>query len=58
VIEGERDSGTICLNGPSARAAMVGDMVTILAYAQVTPEEVGRHRMAPVKVDAQNRQVK
>ena len=58
VIEGERDSGIICLNGPSARTAMVGDRVTILAYAQVTPEEADEHQMALVKVDERNRQVR
>ncbi len=55
VIEGEHGSGIICLNGPSARTAMVGDMVTILAYAQMTPEEARTPRMALVKLDAQNR---
>ncbi len=58
VIEGERDSGIICLNGPSARTAMVGDAVTILAYTQVTPEEAAEHRMALVKVDERNRRVR
>ena len=57
VIEGERGSGIICLNGPSARTAMVGDVATILAYAQVTLEEARMHRMALVKVDERNRQV-
>lgn len=33
VIKGERGSGTICLNGPAARKAQVGDVVIIISYA-------------------------
>ena len=35
VIKGEKDSGTICLNGPAARKAAVGDIVIIISYATV-----------------------
>jgi len=30
VIKGERNSGTVCLNGPAARKAQVGDVVIII----------------------------
>lgn len=33
VIEGEPGTGTICLNGPAARLAQVGDVVIIMSYA-------------------------
>lgn len=36
-IKGERNSGTICLNGPAARKAMVGDIV--ISYASMKWEE-------------------
>ena len=39
VITGEEDSGIICLNGAAARKVEVGDIVIIMAYAIVTPEE-------------------
>ena len=39
VIKGERGSGTICLNGPAARKAAVGDVVIIIAYAHMDFEE-------------------
>ncbi len=55
VIEGERGSGVICLNGACARLAAVGDLVIIVSYAQMTPEEADRHRPRSVHVDAQNR---
>ena len=38
-IEGERGSGVICLNGAAARKAQPGDVVIIISYALVTPEE-------------------
>ncbi len=39
VIKGERGSGQICLNGPAARKASVGDLVIIFSYAQMEFEE-------------------
>lgn len=39
VIKGEPGSGKICLNGAAARKFAVGDLVIIMAYAQMTPEE-------------------
>ena len=39
VIAGEPRSGVICLNGAAARRVLPGDVVIIMAYALVTPEE-------------------
>lgn len=39
-IAGERGSGMLCLNGAAARCVSVGDKVIIMAYAQMTPQEV------------------
>ncbi len=39
VIRGERGSGVICLNGAAARRAEVGDIVIIISYGYMTPEE-------------------
>jgi len=44
VIKGKRGSGTICLNGPAARKAMVGDIVVIISYATMTPDEAKTHQ--------------
>ncbi len=33
VIKGDRGSGVICLNGPAARKALLGDQVIIISYA-------------------------
>lgn len=39
VIAGEEGSGVICLNGAAARKAQPGDIIIIMSYAQMTPEE-------------------
>jgi aspartate 1-decarboxylase len=39
VIKGERGSGMVCLNGPAARKAQVGDIVIIISYASVEKQE-------------------
>ena len=38
-IPGERGSGVVCLNGAAARLVQPGDVVIIMSYAQMTPEE-------------------
>jgi aspartate 1-decarboxylase len=39
VIKGKRKSGEVCLNGPAARKVQKDDIIIIIAYAQMTPEE-------------------
>lgn len=39
VIKGTRGSGMICMNGPAARKVQVGDIVIIISYALMQPEE-------------------
>lgn len=39
VIKGPRGSGVICLNGAAARKAEIGDVIIIISYAMITPEE-------------------
>ncbi|MBD5281081.1 MAG: aspartate 1-decarboxylase [Bacteroides sp.] len=38
-IAGEEGSGVICLNGAAARKVQPGDIVIIMAYGIMTPEE-------------------
>ncbi|MGL5207080.1 MAG: aspartate 1-decarboxylase [Acidaminococcaceae bacterium] len=58
VIEGEADSGVICLNGAAARKVTVGDKVIIIAYAMMTPEEAQACVPKVVMVDDNNRPLK
>lgn len=55
VIEGEADTGTICLNGAAARLAQPGDTVIIITFAQMEEQEAKEHRPRVVFVDAKNR---
>lgn len=38
-IAGPRQSGVICLNGAAARKVHTGDIVIIMAYAMMSPDE-------------------
>lgn len=38
-IAGPRGTGVVCLNGAAARRVQVGDIVIIICYATMTPEE-------------------
>lgn len=57
VIEGPRDSGIIGVNGAAARLVAPGDLVIIISYAQLSQDELARHRPRIVFVDEFNRQV-
>ncbi len=39
IIRGERGSGMVCLNGPAARKAQVGDIVIVISYASMKFEK-------------------
>lgn len=43
VIKGDRGSGMVCLNGPAARMAQVGDIVIIISYCSMDAEEAKQH---------------
>ena len=51
VIAGEEGSGVICLNGAAARKAQPGDVIIIMAYAQMTPEEAREFRPSVIFPD-------
>lgn len=55
VIEGEADSGVICLNGAAARRVTVGDKVIIIAYAMMNCDEAREYVPKVVMVDDDNR---
>jgi len=48
IIEGPPGSGVICLNGPAARLAAVGDVVHILCYCWADDEEARRLKQSVV----------
>lgn len=57
VIESEKGSGTIMLNGPAARLGLKGDKVVIISYCQMNEDEAKSYKPTVVKVDEKNRQI-
>jgi aspartate 1-decarboxylase len=51
VITGERGSGVVCLNGAAARLVQPGDVIIIMAYAQLDMEEAKSFKPAMVFPD-------
>lgn len=58
VIEGEENSGIICLNGAAARLVQVNDTIIIISFAQMTKEEIDDYKPTVVFVDERNKIVK
>ncbi|WP_420388214.1 aspartate 1-decarboxylase [Roseivirga sp.] len=54
VIKGERNSGTVCLNGPAARKVQVGDIIIIVSYAIMDREEAKNHEPIVIFPDQNN----
>jgi aspartate 1-decarboxylase len=55
VIKGKRGSGVICLNGPAARKALVDDLVIVISYALMTPEEAKDYNPIVIYPDSDNK---
>ncbi|MEK3886053.1 aspartate 1-decarboxylase [Bacillus sp. FSL K6-3431] len=55
IIEGERDSGVICLNGAAARLVQPGDIVIIISYALVPEESIPTHKPKVALMNADNK---
>lgn len=58
VIRGERGSGTICLNGATARLAQVGDIVIIMSYGYMEQDEARNYQPILVFPDPDNKLLK
>lgn len=55
IIEGERGSGVICVNGAAARLVQPGDIVIIISYVYVTNQEAASHEPTVLLMDEKNR---
>jgi len=55
VIAGERGSGVVCLNGAAARLVQKGDIVIIIAYANVNESELTTFKPKVALVDEANK---
>ena len=54
-IKGKAGSGVICLNGPAARGACVGDEVIIVTYVLADNKEAAKLKPKIVSVNERNR---
>jgi aspartate 1-decarboxylase len=55
VIEGDRGSGIVGVNGAASRLVHTGDLIIVLAYALVNEHELGDFTPMIVHVDEDNR---
>ncbi|MFY0607362.1 MAG: aspartate 1-decarboxylase [Cyclobacteriaceae bacterium] len=55
VIKGERGSGEICLNGPAARKAQVGDIIIIISYCSMEKEQAKSYEPVVIFPNEQNK---
>ena len=54
-ISAPRGSGTVLLNGPAARRGMVGDLISVLSYCDITDEEARQLEPKVILVNEKNR---
>lgn len=54
-IKGKKGSGVICLNGPAARGACVGDVVIVVAYALVDDRDAKFLKPRIINLDGRNK---
>ena len=54
-IKGGKNSGTICLNGPCAKLAQVGDKVMVLCFSLFSEEEAKKHKPRIITLDENNK---
>jgi len=54
-IPGKAGSGVVCLNGPSARGACVGDEIIILSYVFKEDKNIKNVRPRIINVNARNK---
>lgn len=57
VITGERGSGEICLNGPAARKAQVGDVVIIISYGCMEHSEAKKFKPTVIFPDTETNKI-
>jgi aspartate 1-decarboxylase len=54
-IEGEADTGTICINGAACHKATINDKIIICTYADLAEAEYLNHKPTVIHVDNRNK---
>ncbi len=55
VIPAPENSGEICLNGPTARKGVVGDVVIVFCYGYLEEETAVHHKPKIILLDSENK---
>ncbi|MBI5196125.1 MAG: aspartate 1-decarboxylase [Nitrospirae bacterium] len=55
VIPGKKSSGTICLNGPTARKGIAGDRIIIFCYEYYTEDELKKFSPKIIRLNSRNK---
>ena len=55
IIKGKRGMGEVCINGAAAHLVKKGDLVIIVAYCQLTEDELSDHKPKIINVDSKNK---
>jgi aspartate 1-decarboxylase len=58
VIPGKRGTGIVCLNGAAARKVQKGDIIIIMSYALMTPEEALTFEPTVINLTDSSNQIK
>lgn len=58
VIPGKRNSGGICLNGPTARKGVIGDKVVIFCYSYFDDTEIKDFQPKIILLNSKNKIIK
>lgn len=57
-IKGEKNSGTVCINGAAAHKAKKGDIIIIVSYGTYEEKELSTFQPKKVYVDEKNRPIR
>ena len=57
VIPGESGTGIVCLNGAAARKVQKGDIIIIMSYALMTPEEASTFEPTVINITDSSNQI-
>lgn len=58
IIAGQPGSGVICLNGAAARRVQTGDIIIIMSYARMTPDEARNFKPTVIFPDTKTNKLK
>lgn len=57
VSPGERGTGIVCLNGAAARKVQKGDIIIIMSYALMTPDEASSFEPTVINITDSSNQI-